>query len=248
MAKLNLQRIGEISFNKYGQKMTLIQYVNALNITVKFESGYITKTCYSDFKKGNIKDNFYPIKYNVGFIGYTTTKNEGKDKKSYKVWNSMLERCYSNKSLIHNPTYKDCTVCREWHCFANFEKWFDENYYEIPNERVCLDKDILVKGNKIYSPNTCIFVPQNINSLFTKCNVNRGKYPIGVRLTKIKSKPYRAEMKGHYIGHFETVEEAFQAYKKIKEQHIKEIANEYKDKIPQKLYNALCSYEVEITD
>ena len=166
MAKLNLQRIGEISFNKYGQKMTLIQYVNALNITVKFESGYITKTCYSNFKKGNVKDNFYPIKYNVGFIGYTTTKNEGKDKKSYKVWNSMLERCYSNKSLIHNPTYKDCTVCDEWLCFENFEKWYNENYYEVDDEIMNLDKDILVKGNKIYSPETCCFVPKRINILF----------------------------------------------------------------------------------
>ena len=44
------------------------------SFNVKFESGYITKTCYSNFKKGNVKDNFYPIKYNVGFIGYTTTK------------------------------------------------------------------------------------------------------------------------------------------------------------------------------
>lgn len=238
MAKLNLQRIGEISFNKYGQKMTLIQYVNALNITVKFESGYITKTCYSNFKKGNIKDNFYPIKYNVGFIGYTTTKNEGKDKKSYKVWNSMLERCYSNKSLIHNPTYKDCTVCREWHCFANFEKWFDENYYEIPNERVCLDKDILVKGNKIYSPETCCFVPSSINSLFTTNKHN------GIYYYKNLNK-YSASFNKQHFPCRQTEELAFNDYKLAKESYIKNIAKKYKERLPLQVYNIIYNYQIE---
>ena len=251
MAKLNLQRIGEISFNKYGQKMTLIQYVNALNITVKFESGYITKTCYSNFKKGNIKDNFYPIKYNVGFIGYTTTKNEGKDKKSYKVWNSMLERCYSNKSLIHNPTYKDCTVCREWHCFANFEKWFDENYYEIDNETMCLDKDILVKGNKIYSPETCIFVPQRINTLFCKSDSIRGKYQIGVSFDN-KQNSFMSYMtvdnNFKFLGYYNNEQDAFNTYKKAKEKYIKKIAEQYKEYIPQKLYEAMYKWKVEETD
>lgn len=245
-------RVGEENYNNQGCLMKIIEYRKSNDITVEFqdEHKYRTNSRYDRFKSGNIKNIYAPfLKCSCNaYLGNTTSKIDKKNKKSYDVWNSMIQRCYLIAYQKHQPTYIGCSVCDEWLCFENFEKWFEENYYEIPNEKVCLDKDILVKGNKIYSPNTCIFVPQNINSLFTKCNVNRGKCPIGVQLTKIKSKPYRAEMRGHYIGYFETVEEAFQAYKKTKEQHIKEIANEYKDKIPQKLYNALCSYEVEITD
>ena len=245
-------RVGEENYNNQGCLMKIIEYRKSNDITVEFqdEHKYKTNSRYDRFKSGNIKNIYAPfLKCSCNVcLGNTTSKIDKKNKKSYDVWNSMIQRCYLTTYQKRQPTYIGCSVCDEWLCFENFEKWFNENYYEIPNERVCLDKDILVKGNKIYSPSTCIFVPQNINTLFTKCNVNRGKYPIGVQLTKTKSKPYRAEMRGHYIGHFETTEEAFQAYKKVKEQHIKEIANEYKDKIPQKLYEALYAYKVEITD
>lgn len=121
---------------------------------------------------------------------------------------------------------------------------------------MCLDKDILIKNNKIYSPNTCIFVPQRINNLFTKTNKNRGNLPIGVsyylnynQYTATCSIIKENERKGHKtLGYFNTIEEAFNAYKNFKEKYIKQIANEYKDYIPIKLYNALLNYQVEITD
>ena len=103
-------------------------------------------------------------------VGNTTTTIKGKDKKSYQCWSNMLKRCYNKNVHNKQPTYKDCSVCNEWLCYANFEKWYDENYYEIEGERTELDKDILFKGNKVYSPITCIFVPQRINTLFTKSN------------------------------------------------------------------------------
>ena len=113
-----------------------------------------------------------------------------------------------------------------------------------------LDKDILNKGNKVYSPDTCVYVPQSINSLFTKSDKVRGEYPIGVYKQKDK---YVAQLnKGNgkqiYLGSYSTPEEAFQAYKQAKEEYIKEVANEYKDKIPYRLYEALMNYEVEIDD
>lgn len=94
--------------------------------------------------------------------GYSINK-QSKNKKSYRVWLSMIYRCYG-KNI--RPYYKNCNVCNEWLCYENFEKWFNENYYEIDNEIVALDKDIFSCENKIYSPNTCIFVPQRINSAF----------------------------------------------------------------------------------
>ena len=120
---------------------------------------------------------------------------------------------------------------------------------------MCLDKDILVKGNKIYSPGTCVFVPENINLLFIKSNATRGKYPIGVSYDKSKNKfvSHCNNGKGKQIklGIFNNSIDAFNAYKEFKENIIKQVADEYKNKypqFPQKLYNAMHKYKVEITD
>ena len=133
--------------------------------------------------------------------------------------------------------------------FSNFEKWFNDNYYEIENEQMELDKDILIKGNKIYSPENCIFVPHNINTLFVK-NDKKRNCLIGV--FKLKENKYTSKistMNGRkQLGTYNTEIEAFNAYKKAKEDYIKEVADLYKDKIPQKLYDAMYKYEVEITD
>lgn len=117
---------------------------------------------------------------------------------------------------------------------------------------MCLDKDILVKGNKVYSPENCIIVPDNINTLFIKCDKSRGDFLIGTSLDKVTGK-YRAmcnngKMKNVYLSSFDTPQEAFNAYKTYKEQVIKDIANEYKEKIPQSLYEAMLNYTVSIDD
>ena len=247
-------RVGEINYNTKGSRMKIIECINARNIVVIFDNGYKTKTEYSQFKKGQIKNPYDKTIYNVGYIGegyykLITHKN------IYKHWSSMIRRCYADNKNKFNPTYKDCSVCEEWHNFQNFGKWFDENYYTIENETMALDKDILVKGNKTYSPETCVFVPQRINSLFLKRNKSRGKYPIGTTYDK-RDKKYEScchmyknnRYTRHAIGNFDTPTEAFTAYKTFKEQYIKQVANEYKDKIPKKLYDAMYRYEVEITD
>ena len=247
-------RVGEINYNTKGSRMKIIECINARNIVVIFDNGYKTKTEYSQFKKGQIKNPYDKTIYNVGYIGegyykLITHKN------IYKHWSSMIRRCYADNKNKFNPTYKDCSVCEEWHNFQNFGKWFDENYYTIENETMALDKDILVKGNKTYSPETCVVVPQRINSLFLKRNNSRGKYPIGTTYNK-RDKKYEScchmyknnRYTRHAIGNFDTPTEAFTAYKTFKEQYIKQVANEYKDKIPKKLYDAMYRYEVEITD
>ena len=122
---------------------------------------------------------------------------------------------------------------------------------------MCLDKDILNKGNKIYSPDNCIFVPNNINILFVKRDKSRGDYPIGVHYNKY-AKKFQAQCsiynykenktKRKHLGYYNTTEKAFKVYKEFKEQNIKDIADYYKEQIPQKLYNAMYEYEVEIDD
>ena len=110
---------------------------------------------------------------------------------------------------------------------------------------------------KLYSPNNCMFVPQRINTLFVKCDKVRGEYPVGVYYNK-QNKKFRAQcsvynfeenkQKQIYLGLYDTSEKAFQIYKKFKEKNIKDMADYYKDQIPEKLYQAMYNYKVEITD
>lgn len=166
----------------------------------------------------------------------------------------MIKRCYDEKFHQTHPSYIGCSVVPEWHCFQTFAKWYEENFYEVNNEKMALDKDILVKGNKIYSPETAIFVPQNINSLFIKREKLRGDLPIGVTRKSDNKNKYVArcmnilEGKKVFIGVFDTPEKAFKAYKEYKEDYIKQVADYYKDLIPKRLYDALYEYEVEIND
>jgi hypothetical protein len=251
-----IDRTGETNTNKYGSEMTIIKYHNANDMVVEFKNDYKTKPQYKDFKKGNVKNPYDKTVFNIGYLGegiYTSRTNNIKNIQ-YIYWISLFSRCYGESELLKRPRYKDCTICEEWHNFQNFAEWFDNNYYEIDNEKMCLDKDILVKGNKVYSPDTCIFVPDRINCLFVKSNNVRGDYPIGVsksRNTTNKHFLCRCNTldKSVYLGHYQTPEEAFyKGYKPFKEQYIKQVANEYKDKIPKVLYDALYRYEVEITD
>ena len=112
-----------------------------------------------------------------------------------------------------------------------------------------LDKDILFKGNKIYSPETCCFIPREINQIFPKRDLKRGEYPIGVTRKRGKfSAQLSTKDFNKNLGVFNTPEEAFQAYKSAKESYIKEVADKWKDQIEPRVYQAMYNYQVEITD
>lgn len=173
--------------------------------------------------------------------GVSTTIN-------YTRWTSMRARCREGGwQQTHQETYKGCYVADEWLIFSNFNDWcLAQNK---PDDYV-LDKDILVKGNKCYGPEYCALVPREINTLFTKSNSTRGELPIGVRLNKYGTYDATVSKFGNniHLGTYKTVCEAFTAYKIAKEAHIRDIANLYKDKISDKVYNALMSYVVEVDD
>ena len=249
-----IDRTGEEGHNNFGSKMIISKYNNSKDIDVYLPeyNCYVKNVMYKDFKKGNIKCPYEKRTYGIGYIGegkYKSMEN-GKLSKCYITWKSMLERCYYKK-LNRNPTYKDVIVCDEWHNFQNFAEWYYNNYYEIPNKVMCLDKDILFKGNKVYSPETCVFVSQEINTLFIKRDKVRGSLCIGVTYDKRYGK-YQSQCsmgdKRINLGYYKTEIEAFQVYKEYKENYIKEVADEYKEYIPQKLYEAMYNYEVEIDD
>lgn len=255
------ERIGEENYNTFGSKMVIVGYRNVLDIDIYFtEYDWTFKGAkYQNFKKGSIACPYEKRYYEVGYLGegkYKISKN-GKKTKCYITWYAMLQRCYDGKFHEKEPTYINCEVCEKWLCFQNFAKWYYDNYYEIENETMCLDKDILCKGNKIYSQDNCIFIPHNINVLFTKRDNDRGEYPIGVCYDKQAKKfvaqcsiyDFKENKKKHiHLGYYDSTEKAFESYKQYKEKYIKEIADYYKCKIPEKLYNALYKYKVEIND
>lgn len=191
-------------------------------------------------------------KQKVGIYGIAVndldipTREKGTRTKSYVAWRSMIDRCYGEKRKKSSPTYRNCSVCDEWLTFSNFKKWFDEHYVEGWQ----LDKDIISKGNRVYSPEKCCFVPPEINYLFLRRQNHRGKYPIGVRLENGKKFLAFITKFGTptYLGRYNTMEDAFMTYKNAKEAYIKEVADKWKGKLDPRVYKAMYEYQVEITD
>jgi hypothetical protein len=255
-----IDRTGEVGYNNFGSEMIIIRYKTNKDIDIYFpEYNWMAKNKqYGDFKKGEIKCPYDRNIYGVGYLGEGEykCKENGKLTKVYNIWNSMLQRCYDEKRHKKQPTYIDCEVDKNWHDFQNFGKWYEENYYEIEGEIMCLDKDILIKHNKLYSPERCVFVPETINKLFTKCDKSRGESVIGTSPTR--NGKYQAhcclinletgKSKQQYLGVYDTQEKGFEVYKYYKEKNIKQVADYYFGRIPTELYDALYRYEVEITD
>lgn len=131
----------------------------------------------------------------------------------YIRWTSMLKRCHSAKYQAKFPTYVGCSVAEEWLTFSNFRKWMVEQDWKDKQ----LDKDLLIEGNKSYSPETCAFVCRALNQLLTDSAAIRGELPIGVSKRR---KKYEARVnkdgKRIYLGTFNTPEEAHAAWKKAK--------------------------------
>lgn len=253
------EQIGKESVNYQGDKMKIISYNNSTDIVVEFQDNFKAhiKTKNDKFRNGNVKNPYHPSVYGFGIVGnkYPASVND-KDAKEYKAWSHILERCFSEKYHNKQPTYKDVTVCKEWLLYENFYEWihnqpnFDAWYNGV---RWGLDKDILVKGSKIYSPETCCLVPQSVNNLFTKNNIIRNNTPIGVheqmgKYLALCNNPFTKEQE--YLGSYDTSEEAFYAYKPHKESYIKQVAQEEyaKGNITKRCYESMMRYEVEITD
>ena len=239
--------------------MKIVEYNNASNIVVEFqdEHKYRTNTVYCNFKNGCIRNPYYPSIYGIGITGCKyPTKVDGVSTKEYNAWIDMLKRCFIEKTKEKQPAYKDVLCCDEWLNFEVFCDWLhsQSNYDKWKNgHRWAIDKDILVKGNKIYSSETCCLIPQNINCLFLKRDASRGKYPIGVRYEGGRFKAICQNSitgKSEELGSYSTIEEAFNVYKNFKEDIVKTIAKtEYKKgNITEKCYQAMLNYKVEIDD
>lgn len=180
--------------------------------------------------------NSLPLRRGKVFgIGVITSGEPVRHKPSYNTWAEMLRRCYSHEQSDKWSAYRGCSVCDEWLVFDNFDRWYNAHYVEGWH----LDKDILVKGNKVYSPQTCCFVPQIINES-VKSNIRKRELPQGV--TKKRNKfcagsTYKG--KKYCLGYFDTVDEAEKAFLKKKKELLAELAEEYKDQLEERVYSVL---------
>jgi len=242
-------RLGEVHKTKEGYYLRIVEYTSARKCTVEFENGIkIENKNYFEVCDGIISNPNHRRFVGVGFIGvgnYDMVQN-GIAHKRFICWYGMMCRCYSKNDKYTQKAYLDCSVCDEWHNYQIFSKWFEENYIE----GFQLDKDILVKGNKVYSPETCCFVPNKINRMFIKKINKNSDLPVGVQRRKNNSFIALCGSNGtnNRLGIFECKESAFMAYKKFKENEIKKLANEWKGLIAENVYNAIINYQVEITD
>ena len=233
---------------------TIVAYENTLNVTVAFDNPfYITSCSLGNLTKGAVFNPLQPTFFGKGYLG--VGKYGTKDRRALCVWTGVLKRCYDKKYHDKHPTYEDVSVCKEWLDFQVFAEWFYSQKFSTSKDdkgkSYHLDKDILVKGNKVYSPETCCFVPQKLNKLFTLRQNHRGTCPIGVsyhkRLKKFQSYISCNGSRKH-LGTFNTLEQAFLAYKEAKEIYVKEVANLWKDRIACNVYKAMINWEIELDD
>lgn len=167
----------------------------------------------------------------------------------YRMWNSMLQRA-SAKYIEQRPSYAGTSVDQAFIRFADFAEWA-VNQIGSSAEDAQLDKDLLRKGNRVYGPDTCVFLPHRINSLILMNASRRGVLPVGVRAGRNQG-TYEARLNDSgariSLGTHQSVETAFAAYKAGKEDLIRRVAEQYKDQIDPRAYAALLAYQVQITD
>lgn len=254
------KRLGNVNINNQGYKMEIVEYEDANHLKVQFDDEYaaVVSASWKSFINGEIKNPYHPSQYGLGIIGekYSTVDSQGNKTKEYQTWLGMLRRIFESNEK-QDPSYIDCEICDEWLLFSNFYDWIHSqpNYEKWKNTKYwAIDKDIIKKGNKIYGPEFCCLVPPYVNSLFIKDEARRGDCVIGVTISRRGL--YMAQCgdpvtgKNKHLGEYSKEIDAFNAYKKYKENCIRQIAKrEFSvGNISQACYDSMMKYEVEITD
>ena len=242
---------GDSYKNREGYTVTIVGIEGHKKVQVALEDGRTFEVDHSNLKTGSFTNPYHRSVAGVGYfgVGPYIAKVGTRHTLEYEDWNSMLKRCY--KSEESKKSYADKSVIEEWHCFQDFAAWATKQ----PNfgrDKWDLEKDLLVKNNKVYGPETCVYLPREINSFIKRKSFNG--LPLGVDIAyNYDGTPYyrtqaREDGKNINLGRFYNVEEAFMAYKVHKEALAKKLADKWKDEIPEVAYKSLYNYTVEITD
>ena len=228
--------------------LTVVDYIDSSRVVVMFNDKHQHKTTVqaNKLKSGSVKNPYHPRVYGVGFVGVGRfkTRVDGKNTLEYTVWTAMMSRCYNPVYHKKHPTYLECSVHPDWHNFQVFAEWYIN--HESYGLGYHLDKDLLVRGNKIYSENTCCLLPSQLNMSIQESQSRQEDLPTGV--TKPERGGYRATLhidgKNVNLGYFETVEEARLMYKSRKEGNVRRLADLWKDRITKDTYDSLKRWEL----
>lgn len=242
---------GDVFKTNQGGYVTVLKYNNANSVLIKHEDshGYTCITRSSQLRNGQVKNPYFPSVYGVGYRGvgpYKATSGSNPTK-AYYDWIGMLRRSYCTEYKKSKPTYEDVYVDSQWHNFQNFAEWW-ANAPNSDRKEFSLDKDLRKLGNKVYSPDTCSYVPVPVNSLLNNHSNAPGEQSQGVRREgRIYEAALSVNSKVHYLGSFSNPDDAQKAYKTAKEEYVRKIAERYKDDLHQEVYKTLIEWTLEIT-
>lgn len=238
--------VGQILKSKNFGEFEVLGFKTETEVLVRFTyTGFETIVNLAQVESGAIVDRFYPTTFGVGYLG-DGDRISANNTRQARIWHGMLTRCYGDD--VKYRSYLDCTVSDNFKNLGYFCNWclkqvgFNEKGFE-------LDKDLLSKGRKIYSEDTCVFIPKEMNLFLASSKSVRGEFVIGVSFDKasqkfkVASTSWCNDRKG-----YSSEWEAFMVFKKAKEAHAKKLANKYKDKVDPRVYEALMSYKVLLTD
>lgn len=241
-----MYHVGQILKSKNFGEFEVLGFKTETEVLIRFTyTGFETIVNLAQIESGAIVDRFYPTTFGVGYLG-DDDKVSVNNSRQYQLWYKMLTRCYGDD--VKYRSYSDCTVSDNFKNLSYFCNWclkqtgFNEKGFEF-------DKDLLSKNIKRYSEDTCVFIPKEINLFIASSKSVRGEFVIGVHFDRF-SKKYKVartswcnDTKG-----YNSEWEAFMVFKKAKEAHAKKLANKYKDRVDPRVYEALMSYKVLLTD
>lgn len=241
---------GDEFTNKHGAIYKIIEHRDCYNVEIEFQDEHKHRLVAqaSQLRLGTVGNPYTPTVFGMGYLGVGKYKSQNNHVvPTYsRRWRNMLARCYVAKVQEKYPSYVGCTVSDEWLNFQNYAEWFSsQKYNDIGYE---VDKDLLVTGNKIYSKDTCLLIPKEINTLILGSNSRNNNLPTGVNFDKasglFRSRHSIGNKKHRELGFFDCQQEACQAYVIAKEAYVKEVANKWRGRIDELAYDALMNWTV----
>ena len=249
MTRASTLKVGDTFLTKCCGICTVIEYVSYVEVYVKFEDDSVVKTRVQSLERGHCRNLNSKLVFGAGINDMFRAEKTKDFIKQKQLWHGILERCFSEKFLEKSPTYKNCKVSESWLILSNFIEDVKsiENYEKSLNEGWQLDKDLLSNGSKLYSKDTCCFIPRSLNIILSSYPKKLNGLPKGVKLSK--GGKYFAiiqkEGKKIFLGSYDSVEEASRVYNIAKKEYLLNIADSIKDVVPENVYKALVNFNLE---
>lgn len=253
--KAALRYIGNSYDTNESGVVTVVGYEGHKKVLIRFQDDTEIYCRAGDLLNGEVWNPMQPSSYNGSFFGqgpYMYYK-EGTRKKSkeYGYWTGIFYRCFNEKALARKPSYRDVSVCQEWHNFQEFAEWCQWQV-GFENEDWQLDKDLIGKKSKLYGPENCCFVPREINMALVLQERSRGQLPIGVTAAGNKGSKYRAQWCDgtgqKYSPVLSDPMQCFYIYKENKENYMKSLAKKWSGQIDERAEYSLQTYVVSLDD